>query len=463
MLNCYTKKDQNLVKIKPLTIDCLEKWLQSESPEIRQWVASCYFSARPCEYCMIPDAKGDIKTVLIGIAHLNDFWPIGMLPKILPKNNYVIDHTFFDAEQYERLLMAWGLGSYQFNRYLMQPKPTRPIVAQLYIPEFVTVEKLENLVSSIYLVRDMINTPADDMGPADIAEAAEKVASENKADIKIIKDTALLNKGYPTIYAVGRACEKPPHLIDLHWGDKNAPKITLVGKGVCFDTGGLDLKSAAGMRFMKKDMGGAAHALALARLIMLNKLPVRLRLIIPAVENSIGARSYHPGDIIKTRGGFSVEIHNTDAEGRLILCDAIAEAVSEKPDYLIDFATLTGAARVALGPELGAMFCNNENFSTAILNSSNKVLDPIWRLPLYKPYRDFFKSEIADMANASNSGYAGAITAALFLQTFVSDDIPWMHFDINAFNDEAKPGRPMGGEAQTLRAVFDFLQTRYSS
>ena len=270
----------------------------------------------------------------------------------------------------------------------------------------------------------------------------------------------MLEAGFPAIHAVGRAASCAPRLIDLNWGDLKAPKITLVGKGVCFDSGGLDLKSKVGMRLMKKDMGGAAHALGLARIIMAQDLPVRLRLLIPAVENAVGSKSYRPGDVLRTRAGISVEVNDTDAEGRLILCDALSEASSELPDYLIDFATLTGSAKVALGPEIPALFSPDDVLATGLLEASEATQDMLWRLPLYQPYKKYLKSDIADISNASDGPLAGAITAALYLNEFVSENIAWAHIDLMAWNKDTLPGRPKGGEAVALRAVFNYLENQ---
>ncbi len=460
MSDNYTNSDKDTVQIQPVSEKIFTDWLKKQPQITQRWVQSTQFNAELGQVSLLSDAQGELQTVLIGVADADDFWSYGALPQLLPQKNYTIDNknNFLNHEQYERALLAWGLGCYQFNAYVDREMTE----SQLFIPKQYNADEITNLASSIYLVRDLINTPADDMGPVELAEAATALANECDAKITVIEGEDLLVEGYPTIYTVGRGSSREPRLIDLTWGDEKAPKVTLVGKGVCFDSGGLDIKTAAGMLLMKKDMGGAAHVLALGRLIMLANLPVRLRILIPAVENSVDARSYHPGDVIETRGGFSVEVGNTDAEGRLVLCDALSEAASEKPEYLIDMATLTGAARVALGPEIAAMFCNNEKFANEMLKTSENVLDPMWRLPLYQPYRDFLKSEIADLSNTGRIPLGGAINAGLFLQYFVNDNIAWMHFDIMAYNNEPKPGRPIGGEAMALRSVYRFLCDKYS-
>ena len=321
--------------------------------------------------------------------------------------------------------------------------------------------RVNAMAQAVSLVRDLINTPAEDMGPSELAAEARKLGRRFKADVKVITGNALLKQNYPTIHAVGRASDDAPRLIDLRWGRKSDPKVSIVGKGVCFDTGGLDLKSAAGMLRMKKDMGGGAHALGLASLIMALKLPVRLRMLVPAVENNVAGNSIRPLDVVKTRKGITVEIGNTDAEGRLVMCDALADADSEKPDLIVDFATLTGAARVAVGTDLAAMFTNSDELAADLEKAARAVNDPLWRMPLWQPYRKLLDSKVADINNVSEGGFAGAITAALYLQEFVGEGTAWAHFDIMAWNTMPRPGRPVGGEAQGLRAVFEMLERRY--
>jgi leucyl aminopeptidase len=310
-------------------------------------------------------------------------------------------------------------------------------------------------------VRDLINTPAEEMGPAELALAAEQLAAEHGARCTVLVGDELLKNNYPMIHAVGRGSARAPRLIDIVWGDPKAPKLTLVGKGVCFDSGGLDLKTAQGMRMMKKDMGGSATVLGLASAIMDAGLPVRLRVLVPAVENFVSATSYRPLDVIRTRKGLTVEIGNTDAEGRLILCDALAEADSEHPALIIDMATLTGAARVALGPELPALFVNDDATATALLDAGSAENDPFWRMPLWKPYRKLIDSKVADLNNVSESGFAGAVIAALYLAEFVSPSTPWAHIDTYAWNATSRPGRPEGAEALGLRALYAAIQRRF--
>ena len=297
--------------------------------------------------------------------------------------------------------------------------------------------------------------------PGDLAASVHELANEHGATLRVVTGVALLDQGYPAIHAVGRASAHAPRLIDMTWGDTRAPRLTLVGKGVCFDSGGLDLKSASGMRLMKKDMGGAAHVIALAELAMTTALPVRLRLLVPAVENAISGNAYRPGDVLETRKGLTIEVDNTDAEGRIVLSDALTEGGADEPDLMVDFATLTGAARIALGTDLPAMFSNDESVADGIAHAGRDVRDEVWRMPLHAPYRELIESKVADLANAGSQPYGGAITAALFLQAFVPDETPWAHFDLMAWTARAKPARPVGGEAMALRAVFEYLERRY--
>lgn len=458
MIDCYiTQSKGPVIPIKLLMVEQFSHWLSSQDERTRHWVRNTNFDAMPNRVCMIPSATGELQQVLLGVSPVDRFWPVGVLPKLLAEGVYQIDPADFESDDhYQRALLAFGLGGYQFNAYRQQP----PFGAKLVIPKNLQTS-LDYWASSIYLARDLINTPTADMGPPELADAVVQVANEFDAMVTITTGEGLLEEGYGAIYAVGLAGSRPPCLIDLQWGDPNAPKVTLVGKGVCFDSGGLDIKSSAGMLLMKKDMGGAAHALALARVIMLHSLPVRLRLLIPAVENAVGSLSYRPGDVLSTRAGITVEVTNTDAEGRLVLADALAEAVTDDPDYLFDFATLTGAARQALGPQLPALFCNQDPLADALLLASERTQDPVWRLPLYKPYQDYLKSDIADIVNSPKLPMAGAIMAALFLQRFVSDQIPWAHFDLFAWNLETLPGRPVGGDVAALRAVFHYLEGQF--
>lgn len=449
MLTCFLKSTQkNTTPIFLVTQTNYPAWLKQQTLFVKNWLQASSFKNEVGCLRQIPDEKGKLTTIIYILSNEKNFWDVGNLSQILPEGEYHFEGIDKDDERYA---IAWGLGAYQFTRYKLPKRAP----AKLRLPKKST--SIESTVESIYLVRDLINTPADDLGPSELGEAAAIFARKHKAHITQIVGDALLKKNFPAIHAVGRASDDLPRLIDIRWGNKKHRKVTLVGKGVCFDTGGLDIKPSSGMLLMKKDMAGAAHVLGLAKMIMDAKLPVCLRVLIPAVENSISGNAYRPGDIVKSRKGLTIEVGNTDAEGRVILADAITEAVSEQPDLLIDIASLTGAARVALGTELPALFSNNDTAANAVLRSGQEVSDPAWRLPLFEPYREALNTPFADLTNSPLDPYAGAITAALFLQAFVPSDIPWLHYDLMAWNLRAKPGRPQGGEAMALRGLFQYL------
>lgn len=442
-----------------LTRSELPGWLKGANATMRRWVQGNNFGARPGEICVLPGRDGAPGRVLAGIAGSfgpDDFWHVAGLPLRLPEGSYRLAEEP-EARAATRIATAWGVGSYTFGRY----RKVSRAPAQLVWPRHANRAQAESACNASALVRDLVNTPAEDMGPEELAGEAQRLARELKMEANVIVGDALLKKGYPLVHAVGRASDRAPRLIELRWGRADHPKIAILGKGVCFDTGGLDLKNDAGMKLMKKDMGGAAHALGLARMIVEAKLPVRLRVLIPAVENSVSGRSVRPLDVIRSRKGLTVEIGNTDAEGRLILADALTAASEEKPELMIDFATLTGAARVALGPDLPPLFCNNEALANELTRSAETEADPMWRMPLWKPYRARLDSRVADLNNISDGPFAGAVTAALFMQEFVDPGIPWAHFDIYAWNPINRPGRPDGAETQTLRAVFATLAARF--
>ncbi len=354
--------------------------------------------------------------------------------------------------------LGWGLGCYKFSLYCKPPAET----PSLALGEDIAVQA-EQLRAAQCLVRDLINTPTEDMGPLQLADAMQTQADALGAHMSVVHGDELLSENFPAIHAVGRASEREPRLLKMEWGDKHAPLLVLCGKGVCFDTGGLNLKPAAGMRLMKKDMGGAAHVIALAKLVIEYQLPVRLLVLIPAVENSVSGNSYRPGDVIASRKGLSIEIGNTDAEGRVVLADALAYACEHEPDLVMDFATLTGAARIAMGPDLPPIFSNDISIANELVAIGERAEDPLWALPLYQPYNDLIKSRIADLSNVGKTSYGGCITAALFLQHFVTEATDWVHIDTFGWNQTARPGRPVGGEALGLRAAFDYLKKRYGS
>jgi leucyl aminopeptidase len=454
MLNCFSEPTEAAKTITVIPSSEFSNWLGQQNEFTKTWLQAAQHKGEANTISIIPDNTGNIGTILYCISELKNFWGIGGLPLNLPEGVY----QFADTANYEQYAIAWGLGAYQFTRY----KKAGKTPAKLILTKKVNRAHINNIVESIYLVRDLINTPTDDMGPSELAQAAVELSKTFNTSVTQIIGDDLLAQNYGAIHTVGRASDDAPRLLDMRWGDPGHPRVTLIGKGVCFDTGGLDLKPSSGMLLMKKDMAGAAHALGLARMIMTHQLPVNLRVLIPAVENSVSGNSYRPGDIIKTRKGLTVEVGNTDAEGRLVLADALAEAATEKPDVIFDFSTLTGAARIALGTDIAALFSNNDALAASIIQQGEQQLDPIWRLPLFAAYREALNSPIADINNSSSDGYAGAITAGLFLKEFVPNDIPWIHFDMMAWNLRSRPGHPVGGEAMAIRAVFAYLIEKYS-
>ena len=435
--------------------DALEAWSRTRPEEQRTWLATTGFKAEAGEIRLVPATDGSLAGVALGLGSAPDLWCFGGLARGLPGGVYRLSGLTDDLAAPAAL--GWALGGYAFDRY----RTADDEVARLVWPPSVDAPQIRRVAAAVGLVRDLVNTPAEDLGPEELALAATTLAAEHGAEATVTVGEELLAGNFPAIHAVGRAAARAPRLVDIHWGDAARPKLTLIGKGVCFDSGGLDIKPSSGMLRMKKDMGGAANVLGLASLVMGAGLAVRLRVLIPAVENAIAGNAFRPGDVIVTRKGLSVEIGNTDAEGRIILSDALALADEEAPDLVIDMATLTGAARVALGPELPAMFTADEALAEATLRHSRRIVDPLWRLPLHRPYAEGLKSPIADLNNVSDGPMAGAVTAALFLESFVERSATWMHFDMYAWNDKSRPGRPRGGEAQTIRALFEVIAERY--
>lgn len=443
------------IPILLVTAQQLKEQFSTEQP----WIKATGFSGEPGTFCLLPSTEKGIDKVLVGYTEPLDPWVLGQLSQNLPPHQYALSGEL-TADTMAKLALGWKLGQYRFNRY--KTHESQKATAELVLPEDVDTRYGDAVVEATYLVRDLINTPANDMGPQSLEEAARVLAVTYDADLQVTAGEDLEAEAYPLIYAVGKASESPPRLIDLRWGDVEAPKVTLVGKGVCFDSGGLDLKPAKGMLMMKKDMGGAAQVLGVATLVMKLDLPVRLRVLIPAVENSVAGNAMRPLDVIPTRKGITVEVGNTDAEGRLVLADALWEACDEQPELVVDFATLTGAARVALGAELPAFFCNRPDVIASLEDAMAKSHDPLWNLPLHSPYRDLLKSKVADLSNISSGSYGGAITAALFLQEFIKPTIPWIHIDVMAWNTRSLPGRPEGGEAMGMRAIFELIRQRFT-
>ena len=459
MLRCFAARSTDrTIPIASIMMTGLKAWLRKQPAATSRWVEASDYEASPGSVLLIPDVgKDQTVRAVVGVSDDHDIWSWGAAAAALPEGRYRLDPKL-KAKTAENAAIGWALGVYEFSQYRM-PKRKRP---RLVWPAQADRGVIERAASATYLVRDLINTPANDMGPAELATAARRLAREFKARCRVTVGNALLRSNCPAIHAVGRASARAPRLIDLTWGSNRHPKVTLVGKGVCFDTGGLDLKPAAGMRLMKKDMGGGAHVLGLARMIMMAKLPVRLRVLVPAVENSVAGNAYRPFDVIETRKGLTVEIGNTDAEGRIVLADALTMAVEENPELILDFATLTGAARVAVGTEIAAMFCNDDKLADQFAHHAASEDDPVWRMPLWKPYRRQLNGKVADLNNVSDGPFGGAIIAALFLDTFVGKDVPWAHFDIMAWNPATRHGRPEGGEAMAMRAAFAVIAARYS-
>lgn len=444
-------------KLHLLTADGLAGWLSTAPATHLRWVKDNGFEARRDKILGLPADTGQMAAMLAG---MGDQQPclrsIAAIAASVPPGDYELADVHQPAAT---LALGWALGQYRFDRYRADEQGARRLVW----PAGVDRKRVLDAAAADALVRDLVNTPASDMGPAELEAAALDLAGEFGAEWRVVNGNALLEQNLPAIHAVGRASVREPRLIDLRWGDAKRPGITLVGKGVCFDSGGLDIKPAAGMRYMKKDMGGAAHVLGLARMIMAAELPVHLRVLIPAVENSISGNAYRPGDVITTRKGLTVEIGNTDAEGRMVLCDALALADEESPELIIDMATLTGAARVALGPELPAMFCADELLADQLCRHAASSEDPLWRMPLWRPYDGDLSSTVADLNHIAPNPLAGAIYGALFLQRFVRAQTKWLHLDVYAWNGKSRPGRPEGGEAQSMRALFALLEERYQS
>jgi len=456
-MNIVEARHETSIPIRPLSPDGLSRWLESEPVAAKRWVEATGFAAEPGKICLVPAAEGGIGEVLLGVSE--SLWDWSSLPAELPAHAYHVSDALERAEA-DRAALGWALGAYRFDR-LREKKAERAVLAW---PAACDRRSVESAARATFLVRDLINTPASEMGPADLAASAKELADRHSATCRTTTGDALLEKNFPAVHAVGRAAapDRAPRLIDLTWGEPSHSKLTLVGKGVCFDSGGLDLKPAANMKLMKKDMGGGAHVLGVASMIMEAALPLRLRVLIPAVENSVSASALRPLDVVRTRKGTTIEIGHTDAEGRVILSDALAEASSESPALLIDFATLTGAARVALGAELPALYSNEESVAASLLAHGERESDPLWRMPLFEPYRKLINGKVADITNSPDSPLGGSITAALFLKEFVDPALAWAHIDLMGWNVRPRPGRPEGGEAMGMRAVYALVRERFA-
>lgn len=448
------RSTRNAIPLYAVTTASLKSFLAARPKREAEFLRTGGFAARDGDLRLLPGASGGVAGAVLGLGKGGDSLALAQFSEQLPPGVYRFADAPGDATQHT---LAWLLGTYQFARY-RKLKTGQP---KLVLPEDVDGEEVTRIAEAIFLARDLITTPPNDMGPEELANAVRDLAKKHGAKFSVVKGDALIKQNYPLIHAVGQGSDRAPRLASFTWGSANAPKVTLVGKGVCFDTGGYDLKPASGMLSMKKDMGGAATVLAIAAMVMGARLDVRLRVLIPAVENSVSGNAYRPSDVFPSRKGLSVEIGNTDAEGRLVLADALADADDEAPELLIDIATLTGAARVATGFELPPFFTDDEALAADLARHAKAENDPMWRLPLWRGYEATLSSQVADLTNNPNYGYAGSITAALFLNRFVEKAKSWVHLDIAAWIDRPKPGRRAGAEATTARAIYALLKEHY--
>ncbi|QFT34247.1 Peptidase B [Labrenzia sp. THAF82] len=462
MRQCLVRKSEveTSTPIIAVTEESLPGILAKLGDQARGWCEANDYSGKASTVLLVPSQNGGFAAVLFGVleAGLPQALALGSLAKTLPEGDYHLADGFPDPEQ---AALGFALSSYSFARYRSKDAKER----RLAVPDGIDLERIGTILDGVQLTRDLINTPANDLGPEELAKSAADLFEAHGGSGRIVIGDDLLEEGFPMVHAVGRASSRAPRLADFSWGREDDPKVTLVGKGVIFDTGGLNLKPGSSMSLMKKDMGGGANVLGLASMIMGAKLPVRLRVIIPCVENAVSGSAFRPGDILQSRKGLSVEIGNTDAEGRLVLGDALTLADEEKPDLLVDMATLTGAARVALGPDLPPYFTDDEELAEDVSVFAEAASDPLWRLPLWKPYLKYLDSKIADInhINTVGTGFAGSITAALFLSCFVENTESWIHFDIYGWTPMEKPGRPTGGEAQGIRCLFDLITEKFAS
>ncbi len=460
MTTLFADADQHAIPLHIIAQDGLDDWLAKQPTQVAAWVAANDFKAALGQALVVPSKEGAAEMAIVGYggasARARGRFHLAAAATKLPKGAYKIASGIPD-EDLENEVLGWLMAGYRFSRY----SAASAMPAQLVCPSGVDAQKVNYIAMGESLTRDLINTPSNDMGPAELEQAARALAQEYGAEISVISGQDLLDQNFPLIHTVGRASDRTPRLIDITWGT-TGPKITLVGKGVCFDTGGLNLKPGGSMGLMKKDMGGAANVLGLAHMIMSSALGIRLRILIPAVENAVSSNAFRPGDILPSRKGLSVEINNTDAEGRLVLADALTYAQEDEPDLIVSMATLTGAARVAVGPDLAPYYCDDERFIAALETAAQSTWDPVWRMPFHMPYEIMIEPGIADLDNAPKSGFAGSITAALFLRRFVGK-APYAHFDVYGWNPADAPGRPKGGVGQATRALLqaipDFAQS----
>ena len=452
----FQTSDQDSIPLELHTKSGYDQLLDKAADNTSRWLLTSKRTVKEGAHYLVPNERGELSKVIIIVKDELSIWSVASLPLKLPPGDYHLSNVNSSSDR-ELLSLGWGMGAYQFTDYRQGDE-----AARLRVDADINLERIKSILNATFLARNLVNAPANDMLPSHLAAATKELANDYGADFVEIRGDELLEQNYPLIHAVGRASTDEPRLLKLTWGDESHPLVGIVGKGVCFDSGGLDIKPASGMRWMKKDMGGAAHALGVASFIMANRLPVCLKVFIPAVENAVAGNAFRPGDVIRSRAGKTVEIDNTDAEGRLVMADALSELGALNPDLLIDYSTLTGAARVALGTEVGVFFSRLNQTSHDLYKAASQVEDDIWRLPLHNSYKHQLKSSIADLVNCASSGYGGAITAALFLGEFVDQDCDWVHFDIMAYNMRSRPGRPKGGEAMGLRSVCHFLESRYA-
>lgn len=457
MHSSLAKSAKGAIPLHAVKASDLKRWLSTCAKREAEWLRNAGFAAKESELLLVPKADGRIACAVLGLGGGGDPLALATFSERLPQGIYALGDVPSEVGG-ARAALAWVLGTYGFNRY----RKHESAHAKLALTGDFDGAEVTRIAEGVFLARDLINTPSNDMGPEELADAARVLAKRHGAKISFVIGDGLLKQNYPLIHAVGRASVRAPRLIDFTWGKPDAPKVTLIGKGVCFDSGGLDLKPSSGMLTMKKDMGGAAVVLAIAHMVMDAKLNVRLRVLIPAVENSVSGSAYRPGDVLSSRKGLTIEIGNTDAEGRLVLADALTEADTEAPELLIDIATLTGAARSATGMELPPFFTDDETLAADLMRHGTDTHDPLWRLPLWRGYEGTIAGTIADLNNNPDYGLAGAITAALFLNRFVSRAKSWAHFDIPAWVDRPRPGRRKGAEANTARAIYALLAARYA-
>lgn len=461
MIDSIISMEDDATPVVLVSKDTFQDWLKSAPASTDEWLQANRFKPKRGQHVIVPNADGTINCVIAGIGTQKpSMWDVAQLATSLPVGDYMLQATgnTLSQDDLDNMALGWILGGYRFDTFKKKGKfPARISLFGDY-----NKERISALANATFLTRDLINTPANILGPEALAQAATTLAEQYGAECDVIVGDKLLKNNYPAVHAVGRAATDQPRMIEMTWGDPKNPTVALVGKGVCFDNGGLDIKGAAGMKYMKKDMGGSAHVLGVAYVIMAMKLPIHLKVLIPAVENAIAGNAMRPLDIIDTRAGTTIEIGNTDAEGRVILADALTRAAEINPELVVDFATLTGAARVALGTEVPAFFCDDDAFTASVLETGMKIDDPMWRMPLWQGYRKMIEGKSADLTNSPDGGYGGAITAALFLKHFAPENAVWAHIDLMAWNLSAKPGRPEGGEAMGMRAIYSAIESKYT-